>query len=49
MNKKIMTDRGDGTVYESPVSSLLELTSEGVLCESGLTEMLEDDVNFWNN
>jgi len=49
MNKKIMTDQGEEKVYVSPVSLLLELTSEGVLCESGLTEMLEDDVNFWNN
>lgn len=49
MNKENMTGLIDCKVYESPLSSLLEMSSEGVLCASGQNEMLDDDVNFWNN
>ena len=48
MNTKLNTISLDNIVYETPISVLVDISTEGILCASGRTEMLSDDVDFWN-
>ena len=48
MNTKLNTTGVDNIVYETPMSVLMDISTEGALCASGRTEMLDDDVDFWN-
>ena len=49
MNTKLNTAGLDRIVYESPMTTLMDISTDGILCASGQTEMLSDDVDYWNN
>lgn len=49
MNTKLNTTGLDKIVYESPMTTLMDICTDGILCASGQTEMLSDDVDYWNN
>lgn len=49
MNTKLNTIGQDKIVYEAPMATLMDISTDGILCASGQTEMLLDDVDYWNN